>query len=420
VRFSARTAWDVAETRLARALRERRAAGLPLLDLTASNPTQCGFTYDKAAILRALEDPAAMHYDPDPRGMLRAREAVRAYYEERGAAVRPENIFLTTSTSEAYSWLFRLLCDPGDEVLIAQPSYPLFDFLAQIEDVQLVPYPLFYDYGWQIDLGGLRERITPRTKAIAVVHPNNPTGHFTRHAERRALERICADHGMALIVDEVFLDYSFSPHHANPGRGGDPSCAEGDSPPGGPRGRAEGGSFVTDVHPCLTFVLSGISKIAALPQMKAAWICAFGPQAELTESLARLEVVADTFLSMNAPVQCALPGWLAGCSSMQEQIRMRTTANLRNLDQMLVRAPAITRLEVEAGWYAVLRVPALGRDEDLGVRLVEEHGVSVHPGYFFGFAGDGWLVVSLLTPEAEFRRGVAALCTLFAQAGTSE
>ena len=382
MRFSARTAWDLEETRLARALRERRASGLPLLDLTASNPTQCSFAYDEVGILAALGDPRAMAYDPDPRGMLRARETVCRYYFERDAPVAPEQVFLTTSTSEAYSWLFRLLCDAGDEVLIAQPSYPLFDFLAQIEDVRLVPYPLLYDHGWQIDLPGLRERITDRTRAIAVVHPNNPTGHWTR--EREELEELCVEHGLALVVDEVFLDYAMPGH--------------------------EGRSFATGKHRAPTFVLSGISKIAALPQMKAAWIAAFGPASELADALARLEIVADTFLSMNAPIQCALPSWLNAAGAMQAQIRSRTQANLRALDEVLARHPSVTRLDVEAGWYAVLRVPALGRDEDLAVRLVEERGVSVHPGYFFGFSGDGWLVVSLLGPEMEFRAGAEAMC----------
>jgi len=398
VRFSRRTAWDVEETRLARALRERREAGLEILDLTASNPTRCGFRYDEAGILAALGDREALSYDPDPRGMLRAREAVCRYYGERGATVGPERVFLTTSTSEAYSWVFRLLCDAGDEVLIAQPSYPLFDFLAQIEDVRLVPFPLIYDHGWQIDLPSLRARVTERTRAIAVVHPNNPTGHWTR--ERRELEELCREYGLALIVDEVFLDYGMAAAH--------PVAKSGDKD-GAPR------SFAAGEHPCLTFVLSGISKIAALPQMKAAWICACGPERGLHEALERLEVVADTFLSMNAPVQCALPSWLDGAGAMQEQIRRRTAANLRALDAVLKGAPAVTRLDVEAGWYAVLRVPALGSDEDLAVRLVEERGVSVHPGYFFGFPGEGWPVISLLSEEEEFRRGVEALCGEFGE-----
>ena len=395
------------ETRLARALRERGARGLPIIDLAASNPTRCGFQYDEAGILAALGDARAMVYDPDPRGMRSAREAVCRYYEEHGARVEPEQIFLTTSTSEAYSWVFRLLCDAGDEVLIAQASYPLFDFLAQIEDVKLAPYPLLYHDGWQIDMEGLRERITPRARAIAVVHPNNPTGHWTKATERWELERICAKRGLALIVDEVFLDYACAAHPVR----AEERRADKDGAP----------SFAAGEHPALTFVLSGISKIAALPQMKAAWVCVFGPERERAEALERLEVLADTFLSMNAPVQCALATWLgptapdAGASgSPQEQIRTRTAANLRALDETIARYPAVSRLKVEAGWYAVLRVPALGSDEELAVRLVER-GVSVHPGYFFGFSGNGWLVVSLLPPEAEFRRGAEIVCGMFGE-----
>jgi aspartate/methionine/tyrosine aminotransferase len=217
-----------------------------------------------------------------------------------------------------------------------------------------------------------------------VVHPNNPTGHFTR--ERRELEALCAEHGLALVVDEVFLDYAMQGH--------------------------EGRSFATGEHKALTFVLSGISKIAGLPQMKAAWAAVFGPDEERREALERLEVVADTFLSMNAPVQCALPSWLAACGELQEQIRQRTAANLRTLDAAIAGTPVVTRLVVEAGWYAVLRVPALSSDEDLSVQLVER-GVSAHPGYFFGFGGSGWLVVSLLAEEAEFRRGVEGICGMF-------
>lgn len=385
--FSARTAWDTSETELARAIVERRERGLPLLDLTASNPTRCGFVYDEVAILSALARREALVYDPNPRGMLQARDAVAKYYADHDANVDPEQLFLTTSTSEAYSFLFRLLCDPGDEVLIAQPSYPLFDFLAQIENVRLVPYPLFYDHGWRMDVEGLQSHITPKTRAIALVHPNNPTGHFTKDFERAELEELCAQHGLALIVDEVFLDYGVGGH--------------------------AGRTFACEQHPVLTFVLSGLSKIAALPQMKAAWIAAFGPKPELTEAIDQLEVIADTFLSMNAPVQCALPAWIAGRGVLQRQISNRVEQNLRSLDALLSSQPMVSRLEVEAGWYAVLRVPALESGEELALRLIRDHSVSVHPGYFFGFAGDGWLIVSLLTPCEELSNGVAAICSLF-------
>ncbi len=431
VRFAARSAWAEEESGWARALAERRTAGLEVFDLTASNPTQCGLAYDAERLLAPLRDPAALAYDPDPRGMGRAREAVAGYYAdhlrdggregertaglsaspsthfirdgsgrddrvecEGAAGADPEQIFLTTSTSEAYSYLFRLLCDPGDEVLIAQPSYPLFDLLATIDDVRLAPYPLFYDHGWHLDPFGLRQRITPRTRAIVVVHPNNPTGHFTKAGERRELEAICAEHGLALIADEVFLDYGLN---------------------SGLDGSVEARSFAVGPHPALTFVLSGLSKVAALPQMKVSWIAAFGPEPPLGEALRRLEIIADTFLSMNAPVQCALPSWLAGRAGIQRQIRERVQGNLRVLDELLVQAPLVTRLVVEAGWYAVLRVPVLRADAETALRLLEDEGVAVHPGHFFGFAEAGWLVVSLLTVPAEFREGVRRLLSSSSQ-----
>jgi alanine-synthesizing transaminase len=386
-RLSLRTAWDVAETGLARSIRERRVAGLPLIDLTASNPTQCGLQYDGEAILAALSDERVLQYDPNPRGMLSAREAVAGYYGDHGVSIDAERILLTTSTSEAYSYLFRLLADAGDEVLIAQPSYPLFDFLAQLEDISLAPYPLFYDHGWHLDIEALRRLIGPKTRAIALVHPNNPTGHLTKLAERQALESLCADHGLALIVDEVFLDYVLT----------------GETPQ----------SFAAGEHPVLTFVLSGLSKVAALPQMKAAWLAAFGPEQDLKRALDRLEIIADTFLAMNAPIQCALPAWLAKRGTIQGEILMRLQANLAALDASLASQRMVTRLDVEAGWYAILRVPALAPDEDLAIRLVREHGVSVHPGSSFGFADSGWLVLSLLPAPAEFLNGVRTIVSIF-------
>jgi alanine-synthesizing transaminase len=380
-RFSRRTNWDVSESEWAKLLRERRAAGLPILDLTASNPTRCGFDYDAEAILSPLRRPEALDYDPNPKGLLRAREAVAGYYAGHGAAVDPEQIFLTTSTSEAYSFLFRLLCDPGDEVLIAQPSYPLFDFLADLDDVRLVPYPLFYDYGWHLDPAALRERITPRTRAIALVHPNNPTGHYTRAAERAVMEEICAEFDLALIVDEVFLDY--------------------------PLAEVRQSSFAAGDHPALTFVLSGLSKIAGLPQMKAAWIACFGPQAALDVAVARLEVVADTFLSMNAPVQCAIPEWLAGRESIQQQILLRTRENLQVLDAAFPAGGRVRRLVADAGWYAVLQIPAVAKDEETTLRLLKERGVAVHSGDFFGFPDSGWLIIGLLIEDSEFANGIS-------------
>ena len=386
--FSRRTSWDTIETVLARALRERVAAGLPLIDLTASNPTHCGFTYDAQRLLAPLADAAAMSYDPNPRGMLSAREAVCRYYADLDIRLGPSQIFLTTSTSEAYSFVFRLLCDSGDEVLIAQPSYPLFDFLATLDDVRLVPYALVYDHGWQIDIASLRGQITVRTRAIAVVNPNNPTGHYTKPWERAALEELCREFSLALIVDEVFLDY-----------------------PLGSSSEAVNCSFASGAATVPTFVLSGLSKVAGLPQMKAAWIACLGPEEERKEAEARLEIVADTFLSMNAPIQHALSSWLGSRQGIQHEILERVRGNLAVLDELLGQQSLISRLVVEAGWYAVLRIPAVKGDDETALELLNR-GVSVHPGYHFGFPGAGWLVVSLLCTKETFYDGIETVLGL--------
>jgi alanine-synthesizing transaminase len=398
MRFSKRTGWNTEESALARTHRLRIEAGLPIADLTASNPTRCGFSFDRG-LLTALTDAAAFDYDPQPRGLLSARQVVCGYYADHGIALDPSQIVLTTSTSEAYSFLFRLLCDPGSEILVPQPSYPLFDFLADLDDVQIKGVEFLYDHGWQIDPEAFRRVLTPRTRAIVLVHPNNPTGHFTKACEAEELARICREFDLSLIVDEVFLDYWFSP--ADSGT------------------EAEAGkSFASGLKDLPVFVVSGLSKIAGLPQMKAAWIVSTGPAS--AESLDRLEVIADTFLSMNAPVQHALPQWLAGRASLQSQIQARVQGNLAELDRQLGEQELVRRLEVEGGWYAILRIPALRPDEET-VRALLDRGVWVHPGYFFGSSESGWLVVSLLGPEEEFRAGVTILVDYLVknQAGNS-
>jgi len=390
-RFSSRTAWDASESSYAAAVREARASGRRLYDLTVSNPTRCGFAYDAGAVLGPLGDARALVYDPDPRGIVGAREAVAGYYSEHGADVPADQLVLTTSTSESYSFLFRLLCDAGDEVLVAQPSYPLFDFLADLDDVRLRPYPLFYDHGWWIDFAELERAVTPRTRAVIVVHPNNPTGHWTGAREREGLEALCARHGLGLIVDEVFLDYPLK-----------------DGPlKDGPLRETVERSFACGGHPVLTFVLSGLSKIAGLPQMKAAWIATLGPERARAEALGRLEIVADTFLSMNAPVQLAIPGWLAGAGPIQAQIRERARTNLATLERIVEEMPGrLQVLKVDAGWSAVVGLPGCVGVVDCAERLVRERGVVVHPGGFYGMAEKNRVVVSLIVPSAEFDAGM--------------
>jgi alanine-synthesizing transaminase len=383
--FASRTGWALALNRFSAALARHRAAGREVLDLTESNPTRCGFAYD-ASLLSALADRHALAYDPHPKGLRAAREAVCGYYQQHGAAVDPEQVILTASTSEGYSFLFRLLCDPGNEVLVPAPSYPLFEFLASIQDVKLASYPLLYDHGWQIDLHGLSEALTTRTRAILVVHPNNPTGSFVKPAEMEILDSICQERELALVADEVFLDYA----HDDVAR---PSFA--------------------GARQALTFTLSGISKICALPQMKLAWIVASGPPDLVREALARLEVIADTYLSVSTPVQLALPQLLAWRGSIERQVKERVAANLAELDRQLATQELVRRLEIEGGWYAVLRVPATRSDEDLVIDLLEQHSVIVHPGHFYDFPEEGYLVVSLITPAEVFEEGIKPVVASF-------
>jgi alanine-synthesizing transaminase len=383
--FADRTNWNLAPNRLSEALAQHRAAGKPLLDLTASNPTQCGLVYDRPAILQALCNPDALAYEPNPRGLEIARRAVAAYYADRGSSVPVENIFLTASTSEAYSFVFRTLCDPGDEILVPEPSYPLFGFLADLHDVRIARYPLVYDQGWQIDFPGLERAITPRSRGVIVVHPNNPTGHFSKPQEIARLNEICSARQMPLIADEVFLDFVL-----------DGTC---------PASFAENSG-------ALTFVMSGLSKISGLPQMKTAWLITSGPQQLKAQALARIEVIADTYLSVSAPAQLAAPLFLEQRHAFQKQVMARARRNLAELDQQLDRHPSCARLGVEGGWYAVLHVPVTRPDEDLAIALLQTRNVYVHPGHFYDFPSDGHAIVSLMTPEPEFAQGIGLLLTM--------
>jgi alanine-synthesizing transaminase len=383
--FAKRTNWNLETNRLSAALAAHHAGGKPLIDLTVSNPTECGFQYDEEAILSALRNPAALKYEPNPRGLAMARNAVARYYLERGVGVSNDDIFLTTSTSEAYSYVFRTLCNPDDEVLIPAPSYPLFDFLADIQDVRLVRYPLVYDYGWQIDFHALEQAITPRTRGVIVVHPNNPTGHFCKTEEVRKLNEICAAREVAIIADEVFLDFGLDEKRYP--------------------------TFVGNSG-ALTLTMSGLSKICGLPQMKAAWLIVDGPEPWKGQALGRLEVIADTYLSMNTPIQWAMPALLGQRRGFQKQLMWRVRENLAELDKQLAGQKSCSRLEVEGGWNAVVRAPATRSDEELALELLAVKGVYVHPGHLYDFPSGGTVVVSLITPENEFSIGLRHLFTL--------
>ena len=377
VPFSRRVPRDLRPNRIAGALTQ---SGPPPFDLTVSNPTACGIVYPRR-LLAALADPAALCYRPDPRGLREARAAVAGEYRRHGVALDPERIVLTASTSEAYSFLFKLLCEPGERVLTPLPSYPLFEHLARVEGVGARPYHLDPEAGWRLDLDEIAGAGN-EVRAVVVVHPNNPTGSYVTAADAAALAGLCRQRGWALIADEVFLDYPLD-------GGGAPSFAA----------RAD----------ALTFTLGGLSKSVGLPQLKLAWIAVSGPPNEVGAALERLEFIADTFLSVGTPIQIALPDLLGAGGEIRAAIAARCRANLAALRAIAHAYPEVTVLPADGGWSAVLRVPAVIGEEELVLMLLERDGVAVQPGFFFDFPRDGTVVASLLPPPETFRGGVDRL-----------
>lgn len=365
--------------RLTTLLEQKRRAGDRIIDLTESNPTRAGIVYPVEDVAGAFADPRIMQYHPDPAGMWAAREVVSSYYAARGVTVEPERVMLTASTSEAYAYLFKLLCEPWDEILTPRPSYPLFEYLARFERVRVRQYPLFYDHGWHVDLAELRSLISLRTRSVVVVNPNNPTGSFLKRRELVELIEICAENGLALMSDEVFSDYGF-------GEDGDRVAT------------------LANVEGVPAFAMSGLSKIAGLPQMKLGWIVANDHV-----SFERLELIADTYLSVGTPVQVAFPKLMELSGTIQKQISARTRANLEWLREAVGAAPEYRVLDVEGGWSATLQVPRVRPEEERALDLLERENVLVQPGYFYDFESEAYLVVSLLTETAAFREGLAAI-----------
>lgn len=391
--LSRRLPASVAPTAFARrleALRITTESSLSWLDLTGSNPTRAGFAYPEGPIRDALSSREVLAYEPASSGHPRARGAVCSYYRDaHGLAVAPDDVVLTASTSEGYAYAFKLLCDPGDRALVPAPSYPLFDHLAALEGVALDAYPLrLVDGHFRIDLAELEARVTPRTRAVVLVSPNNPTGSFVQRSEREALRELCARHDVALVVDEVFADYALDARD-------DPSRA---------------GSFV-DERRAPAFVLSGLSKVCALPQVKLGWVVLAGPDSVRDFYRPRLELVADTYLSAGAPAQCAAAELLSLRAGLRAQVRARCEENLGALRSLAKGAPeaGVTALPVEGGWSAVLRVPAVQSEEQQVLALAERDRVLVQPGFFYDFAREGHLVVSLLTPPRVFSEGITRL-----------
>ena len=382
--FSRRFHWDFRTNRLTQELEAMRRDGARILDLTESNPTRAGLEYPPE-IVRAFDDPRMLVYEPSPAGATEAREAVASYYAARGERVETGRILLTASTSEAYAWLFKLLCDAGDHVLVPRPSYPLFEFLANLESVEVRQYPLAYHGGWAIDLDALAAAVSDRTRAVVLVNPNNPTGSYVKRAELQALSRLCAERRIALISDEVFSDYAL-----------------GEAPD------AERVRTLVGVEECLAFSMSGFSKVAGLPQMKLGWIVTSGPAKLQAEAMEKLEWIADTYLSVSTPVACAAARLLAAGESVQRQIRERTAGNLAVARDALAGSAAGI-LVVEGGWYITVRMPRIHSEEDWAIQLLTQASVLTQPGFFYDFESEAFLIVSLLSVPEVFREGIARL-----------
>ena len=384
-RFSSRTPGDFAPNRLNRALAALRASGAPIIDLTVSNPTRVGLPYPEHELLAALSDPRSLRYEPSAQGLAEAREAVAAWH-----GVEPSHLLLAGSTSEAYGWLFKLLCEPGDSVLTPRPSYPLFECLATLDGVHVRQYALVEEFAWGLDISAIERSLSERTRAIILVNPNNPTGTYLKHDEWLQLQQFAAIRGLAIIVDEVFFDYAWRD---------DPRRI----------------SSFQGPHLALTFSLSGLSKIAGLPQMKLGWVHVSGPAALRDEALARLEWIADSYLPVSAPVQHAAARWFDCTPQIQARIMARTRRNLAALESA-VGADSSWRVRPgEGGWSALIEAPRIRSEEDYVLSALEQQHVLFQPGFFYDFEREAFLVASLLPEPAQFDEALRRMAALIRQ-----
>ncbi len=381
--YSQRLSWSFSPNALSRLLEAKRRAGVSLLDLTNSNPSDAFQDYPHEAIRNAYASITDFAYRPDPLGEEQARDAIAGWYEQRGIPVSADQVLLTASSSEAYALLFKLFCDPGQEVLAPSPSYPLFEFLAALESVRIVPYRLRYDGAWFIDSANLRERISKNTRAIVIVNPNNPTGSFLKVSEKNALAELAHEYDLPIISDEVFMDYSFG----------------------------AGGDRVQTLIGCdfpLSFSLNGLSKCSGMPQMKLGWIVVNGPSEERRIARERLEILLDTYLSVSTPVQRALPELLTLGAAIQRQTAGRVNRNRETVEAIL-RDSAAHPLHSEGGWSVIIKLPGTSSEDIWVNRLLEEEGVIVQPGYFFDMESEPYVVVSLITAPEVFDEGIRRL-----------
>ena len=381
--FSHRLPWSLEHNSFSSLLAARRLSGAPLLDLTISNPTEVLSDYPHLEIAKSLGSLTDLAYQPEPFGSLPARETITRYYQRHNVSITPEQIALTASTSEAYGLLFKLLCDPGDEILVPAPSYPLFEYLAALEAVSAVAYRLSYDGGWFIDMELLRSRVSARTRALVVVNPNNPTGSFLKTHEAKAIVQLAGEKDLPIICDEVFIDYSLD--------------TSSDRIP-----------TLIGVDSVLSFCLNGLSKAAGMPQLKLGWIVLNGPNTERKAAAARLEILLDTYLSVGTPVQQALASLLSTGQTIQMRLRQRIVENLTCGREILHDTPGHF-LHTEGGWSAIIQLPRTRSEEEWITAFLQDYSAVVQPGYFFDMPSEAYVVVSLITPEEQFKAGMEHL-----------
>ncbi len=386
--FSTRTPSSLEPSHLSRRIDALRASGAPLIDLTLSNPTHAGLPYPRAEILAALEDERTLTYEPTPRGLAETREAIAEWHAAQGTAADPDSLILAGSTSEAYGWLFKLLCEPGDAVMVPRPSYPLFECLATLDGVRTVQFPLEEELGWAVNIPSLERWLDPRARAIVIVNPNNPTGTYLRRDEWVRLQEFAALRGLALIVDEVFFDYAWGPDERRIGS-------------------------LQAPHLALTFTLSGLSKLAGLPQMKLGWIHVAGPAELRREALDRLEWIADAYLPVSAPVMHAAPRWLELAPRIQAPLMERAATNLAQLDAALGPQSAWRRLPAQGGWVALVEAPRIHSEEEWVLEWLEQYHVLAQPGYFYDFEREAFLALSLLPRPEDFATALRRLAGVF-------
>ncbi len=382
--FSERTQWDLDQNSITKAIDELKSSKREMFDLTQSNPTLCSFSFPSKEILNAFVDDDNLSYGPDSQGILKAREAISDYYAKKNVNVDPANIFLTASTSEGYSLLFKLLANPQDSILFPQPSYPLFQFLCDINDVLIQYYPLVYNGRWQVQLNQMqKDENFSQAKAFVIVNPNNPTGSIISTQELTEINQFCKKNNMAIICDEVFADFLFK--------------------------GTQGYVTLSRNEEVLTFTLGGLSKTLGLPQMKLSWILMSGPKEFVGEAKGRLQIISDTYLSVNTPVQNALKNLLSEADVIQSQINQRVDQNIQSLKKLLGGFQKVSYLNSEGGWYFVLKILGLQNEEKFILDLIQEEQVLVHPGYFYDFAKDGYIVLSLIVPNRIFVEGLGRI-----------